>query len=77
MLHRGKIHRECGGSEIVNRRPHRFLSRCEHRLFKRGDGTLTVRLSEGDQSNSGSHQIGDITLQEGGQGEIGWNSLPR
>ena len=75
MLHRGKVHHESGGSEIVNRGPQSFLSRSEHSLFERGDGTLPVGLTEGDHSDSGSYQIGDITLQEGGQREIRRNSV--
>jgi hypothetical protein len=34
-------------------------------------------LTEGNQSNTGSYQIGDVTLQESGQSQADLNSLPR
>jgi len=38
-------------------------------FLQRGDRKLPVRLTEGDKSHSGGHQIGDIALQKGRQGE--------
>ena len=36
-----------------------------------------IGLTESYQSDRGGHQIGEIALQEGGQGPRGWNALPR
>ena len=47
----------------------------QHRFLKLGDGKLAISLTEGNQSNPGDYQIGDITLQEGGQGQASWNAL--
>ena len=41
------------------------------------DGKLPIGLTESYQSDRGGHQIGEIALQEGGQGPRGWNALPR
>jgi len=50
----------------------------QHPLFlKLGDGKLPIGLTESYQSDRGGHQIGEIALQEGGQGPRGWNALPR
>jgi hypothetical protein len=47
-------------------------------LFLRlGDGKPPIGLTESYQSDRGGHQIGEIALQEGGQGPRGWNALPR
>jgi hypothetical protein len=46
-------------------------------FLKLGDGKLPIGLTESYQSDRGGHQIGEIALQEGGQGPSGWNALPR
>ena len=69
MRHGGEIDHERGGPKIVNRGVSGLRAGGQHRFLKRGDGKLPIRLTERDQSNSGGHQIGDITLQEGGQGQ--------
>ena len=77
MRHRGEIKHERGGPESVNRGLFGLGARRQHCFLKIGDGKLTISLTEGYQSNPGGHQIGNITLQEGGQGQSSWNTLPR
>jgi hypothetical protein len=40
----------------------------QHRLLQGGDGELSIRLAERDQSHPRGHQIRQITLQAGSQG---------
>ena len=78
MLHRGEIDHERSGPKIVN---HCFFGLCAYGptplFLKLGDGKLPIGLTESYQSDRGGHQIGEIALQEGGQGPRGWNALPR
>jgi len=76
MCHRREIDHESGGPEIGNRGLFGLPACGLHRFFKLGDGKLPISLTEGDQSNAGGHQIGDVTLQESGQGQASRNSLP-
>src|SRR5262245_29748098 len=50
-------------------------ARGEYHSFQLGDGKLPIGLAEWNQSNSSGHQIRDVTLQEGGQGQANWNIL--
>src|SRR6476660_4503730 len=77
MRHGGEIDDERGGPKVVNRRPLSLGACGEHRFFKLQQRSLTISLPEGYQSNPGGHQIGDVTLQEGGQGQANRNTLPR
>ena len=77
MRHGGEIDHERGGPEVVNRGLFGLPACGPHRFFKRGDGKLPIGLTEGNQSNTGSYQIGDVTLQESGQSQANLNSLPR
>jgi hypothetical protein len=76
MLHGGETDHERSGPKIVNRCLFGLCAYGQHRFLKLGDGKLPIGLTEGYQS-SGCHQIGEIALQEGGQGQCGWNALPR
>src|SRR5438034_3724794 len=69
MCHGGEIHHERGGPKIVHRGVSGSRTGREHRSLQRGDPELPVRLTERNKSHSGGHQIGDITLEKGGQGE--------
>src|SRR6266446_2204075 len=77
MRHGGEIDHERGGPEIVDRAVVDLRACGLHRCFKLGDGKLPIGLTEGNQSNTGSYQIGDVTLQESGQSQANLNSLPR
>ena len=77
MRHGGQIDHERGGAEIVDRGVFGLRTCGQHRILKLGDGELPISLTEGNQSNPSGHQIGEIALQEGGQGPRGWNALPR
>src|SRR5262245_34178629 len=50
-------------------------ARGQYHVFQLGDGKLPIRLTEWDQSNSSGHQIREVTLQEGRQGQANWNIL--
>ena len=76
MRHGGEIDHEPGGPKIVNRGLFGFRARGQHRVLKFGDGELPISLTEGNQSDPRGHQIGDITLQERGQGQASRNALP-
>ena len=75
MRHGGEIDHEPSRPEIADRGLFGLRARGQHRFLKLGDGKLPVGLTEGDQSNAGGHQIGDLTLQEGGQGQASGNTL--
>ena len=62
MCHGGEIDHERSGPEIVNRELFGLRACRPHRFFKLGDGKLPIGLTEGNQSNTGSYQIGDVTL---------------
>lgn len=76
MRHGGKIDHERGRPKIVNRGFSGLRACGQHRFLKLGDGNLPISLTEGDQSNPGGHQIGDVTLQEGWQSPASRNALP-
>src|SRR5215510_2135678 len=76
MHHRGEIDHECGRTKIVDGGLCSLRAYCQNRFLKLGDGNLPISLTEGDQSNSSAHQVGNITLQEGGQGQAPRNALP-
>jgi len=77
MRHGGEIDHERGGPEIVDRAVFDLRACGLHRCFKLGDGKLPVGLTEGNQSNTGSDQIGNVTLQESGQSRADLNFFPR
>ena len=77
MCHGAEIHHEGGRAKIVNRSFFGLCTGGEHRLLKRGDRKLAVRLTERDKSHSCAHQIRDMTLQKGGQGEAYRDALSR
>ena len=73
MRHGGEIDHEPDGPEMIDRGLLGLRARGQDRFFELGDGKLPVSLTEWNQSNSGDHQIRDVTLQEGGQGQANWN----
>jgi hypothetical protein len=76
MCHGGEIDHERCRAKIVDRGLFGLRPCGQHRFLKLGDGKLPIRLTEGDQSNPSGYQIGDVTLQEGGQSQAGRNTLP-
>jgi hypothetical protein len=76
VRHGGEIDHQRGGPKVVNRGRPAFGTRSQHRLLKLCDGKLPLSLTQWDQSYAGGHQIGDITLDESGQGEASRNALP-
>jgi hypothetical protein len=76
MRHGSEIDHERGGPEIVDRGLFGLRACGLHRLLELGDGKLSISLTEGNQSNAAGYEIGDITLQEGGQSQANRNALP-
>src|SRR6267142_1560779 len=75
MSHGGKVHHEAGGPKISCRRVCGVSARSENSVFERGNRGLSIRLTKGDETHGGGHQISDVTLQEGGQCNRDRNSL--
>jgi hypothetical protein len=71
-----QIDHERSGPKIVNRGLKSLRACGQHRLLKLSNGKLPVSLTKGDKSNSSGHQIGDITLQKGGQRQKSRNAQP-
>ena len=76
MCHGGEIHHEGCRPKVINRGISAPGTGGEHRFLEGGNRKLPVRLTERDESHSGGHQIGDITMQKGGQSEAQRNALP-
>ena len=75
MRHGGEIDHEPDGPEMIDCGLPGLRARGQYHFFQFGDGKLSISLTEWNQSNAGGHQIRDVTLQEGGQGQADWNIL--
>ena len=75
MRHRGEIDHEPDGPEMIDCGVFSLRARGQYHFFQLGDGELPISLTEWNQSYPGGHQICDVTLQEGGQGQVEGNIL--
>ncbi len=77
MRHGSEIDHEGGRPKIVDGGIFGLDACGRHRFLEPRDGKLSIRLTEGDQSNARGHKISDITLEECGQSHSGRNSEAR